>query len=307
MSGNFGDFDAKEVALAPKSINGDPREKLNSYDAQIKWVDIDSLSENTGQIDGLPKNPRKISKEKMGRLKNSISAHPEFLAHNMLHVVETSEGGHYVVIGGNMRFKALKELGFKRVPVTVFPVNTYAQDLRAYALIDNNQFGEWDWDTLATDDWDWNELKESGLDFPKDSKMFEDERKAKETELLSDIKYTSAYYEPKGVAGLKLDACIDDSLVEKKRQVVLQSGLTDAQKSVLLKFCDRFRKIDFEGVANYFTFNANPDERDVMMRLRLVLVDDGSIAGFVEDGLLRVQESVFNSADDDDDDDEEND
>lgn len=298
MSMGFDDFEATEVALGPDEAKGDPRERLDKYEAKISWVDIDSLSENTGQIDGLPKNPRKISKEKMTRLKNSISAHPEFLAHNMLHVVETNEDGHYVVIGGNMRYRALKELGFKKVPVTVFPVDTYVQDLRAYAIVDNNQFGEWDWDMLASDDWEWKELKDGGMDFPKDSKMFDDERKAKETELLSEVKFTSAYFEPRDVVGLKLMDCVDDSLVEKKRQAVLQSGLTDAQKGVLLKFCDRFRKIDFEGVANYFAFKATPEERDVMMRLRLVLVDDGSVAGFVEDGLLRVQESVFDSADD---------
>ena len=301
MSVGFDDFEAREVVLDSDKSKGDPRERLNKYEAKISWVDIDSLSENTGQIEGLPKNPRKISKEKMTRLKNSISAHPEFLAHNMLHVVETSEGGHYVVIGGNMRYKALKELGFKKVPVTVFPVNTYVQDLRAYAIVDNNQFGEWDWDMLATDDWEWKELKDGGMDFPRDSKMFDDERKAKETELLSEVKFTSAYYEPRDVVGLRLMDCVDDSLVEKKRQAVLESGLTDSQKGVLLKFCDRFRKIDFEGVANYFAFKATPEERDVMMRLRLVLVDDGSVAGFVEDGLLRVQESVFDSGDDGDD------
>lgn len=269
----------------------------------IRTIKIRDIEENSGQIEGLPRNPRIISKEKMERLKASISAHPEFLNHNMLHVVDAAAGGKYVVVGGNMRYRALKDLGYEEVPATVFPYGTSAEDLRAYAIVDNSQFGEWDWDALASE-WNWQELSGAGLDFPKDTAMFEEERKAKETELLSEAKFESAYYEPKEVVGLRLEDCIDDEIAEKKRRVVEESSLTPEQKDVMKKFCDRFRRIDFEGVANYYAFQATDEEKRVMQRLRLVLADDGSVAGFVEDGMLRVQESVFDGGEDEEEDSE---
>lgn len=52
--------------------------------------------------------------------------------------------------------------------------------------------------------------------------------------------------------------------------------------------CYRFVRIDFQAVADYYAFVASAEERDVLQRLRAVLVDDGSLGGFVEDDLLRV-------------------
>lgn len=68
--------------------------------------------------------------------------------------------------------------------------------------------------------------------------------------------------------------------------------LSAEQKSVLKLFAYRFIKIDFESVANYYAFNATPQEQEAIERLRLVLVD-GALDGFVEDGLIRMHEDII--------------
>ena len=51
----------------------------------------------------------------------------------------------------------------------------------------------------------------------------------------------------------------------------------------------RFIKIDFESIANYYAFNASDEEKKVIERLRCVLVD-GSLDGFFEDRMLRIND-----------------
>jgi spore germination protein YaaH len=63
--------------------------------------------------------------------------------------------------------------------------------------------------------------------------------------------------------------------------------LTDDQKSLLKFFAYRFIKIDFENVANYYSFNASEEEQKAIERLRLVLTDNG-VKGFIEDDLLKI-------------------
>ncbi len=74
-----------------------------------KLVKISSLKNNTGQVEGLPKNPRILKDEKFEKLKKSIQDDPEML--ELREVIAYDNQGDLVVICGNMRLKALKELG----------------------------------------------------------------------------------------------------------------------------------------------------------------------------------------------------
>ena len=76
-------------------------------------------------------------------------------------------GNKYVVIGGNMRLRACKELGMETVPCKVLPADTPVAKLREYAIKDNNGFGEDDWDVLANE-WDAEELQDWGMELPMD-------------------------------------------------------------------------------------------------------------------------------------------
>lgn len=103
-----------------------------------------------------PNNPRTIKDDKFRKLVQSVKDFPEMLEARP--IVCTPDG---VVLGGNMRLKALREAGIKETPVHV--VN-WAENKRAEFLIkDNVGFGDWDWDILANE-WDASELEEWGLD-----------------------------------------------------------------------------------------------------------------------------------------------
>lgn len=124
---------------------------------------IASLTKNDGQIEGLPANPRFIKDDKFAKLKASIQENPEMLALRELLVYQY--GKQYVIIGGNMRYEAMRELGYTEAPCKVIPTDATTEQLRAYTLKDNSGYGEWDWDLLSNQ-WDMEELDAAGIDLP---------------------------------------------------------------------------------------------------------------------------------------------
>ncbi len=131
--------------------------------AQIVHIKITKLEGNNGQIDGLPKNPRFIRDKRFKALVKSIEDAPEML--ELRELIVYPHGKKYVVIGGNMRLKACRELGFTDVPCKVLPKDTPIEKLREYAIKDNNDAGEQDWDITANE-WDTEELEKWGMELP---------------------------------------------------------------------------------------------------------------------------------------------
>jgi ParB-like chromosome segregation protein Spo0J len=110
-----------------------------------------------------PKNPRLIKDDKFKKLVKSIQEFPDMLNKRPL-IVFTDVDGKYVVLGGNMRLKACKEIGLKEIPIIL--ADEWTEEQKAEFLIkDNVGFGEWDWDNLANE-WDAENLDEWGLDVP---------------------------------------------------------------------------------------------------------------------------------------------
>jgi hypothetical protein len=69
------------------------------------------------------------------------------------------------ILGGNMRYKACKELGLKEVYI-IKAENLTEKQMEQFVIKDNVGFGDWDWDILANE-WDVKKLEEWGLDgFP---------------------------------------------------------------------------------------------------------------------------------------------
>jgi ParB-like chromosome segregation protein Spo0J len=111
-----------------------------------------------------PKNPRTIKDERFEKLKKSIQDFPDMLNKRPL-VCFTDTDGKFVVLGGNMRLKAAKDLGLKELPIIL--ADEWTEEQKAKFLIkDNVGFGEWDWNELNTD-WDTEQLNEWGLEVPK--------------------------------------------------------------------------------------------------------------------------------------------
>lgn len=129
-----------------------------------KKIDISKVYANEGQIDGLPSNPRTMRKEKFDKLMKSIRDLPEMTEARDLLVYP--HDGKFVVLGGNMRLRAYRELGWKEVPCCILPDGMPADKLREIVIQDNNPFGETDWDMIANE-WDVEELKDWGVDLPE--------------------------------------------------------------------------------------------------------------------------------------------
>jgi hypothetical protein len=109
-----------------------------------------------------PNNPRVIRDEKFKKLVKSIEEFPKMMALRPMVVNEDM-----VVLGGNMRLKALKELGYKEVPNDwVKSAKDLTEDeIRRFIIADNVGFGEHDWEMLANE-WNVEELTDWGLDIP---------------------------------------------------------------------------------------------------------------------------------------------
>jgi DNA modification methylase len=110
------------------------------------------------EVKNNPNNPRLIKDDKFKKLVQSLKDLPEMAQVRPI-VVNTD----MIVLGGNMRLKAMKEAGWKDVPVEVVDWDEDKQ--KQFIIKDNVGFGEWDWDMIANE-WDAEELNAWGLDVP---------------------------------------------------------------------------------------------------------------------------------------------
>jgi hypothetical protein len=122
----------------------------------MKLVKISEVKPN-------PKNPRIIKDGKFHKLVKSIQEFPDMLNKRPL-IVFTDVDNKYVVLGGNMRLKACKEIGLKEIPIIIADEWTEEQK-NEFLIKDNVGFGEWDWDSLANE-WDVEQLNDWALEIP---------------------------------------------------------------------------------------------------------------------------------------------
>lgn len=131
--------------------------------AEITILPISLLDFNKGQLKGLPKNPRFFRDYRYEAMKKSIGESPEMLELRELIVYPLPEG-KYIVVCGNLRLRACKELGYAELPCKILSPDTDVKKLREYATKDNVSFGENDMDVMEND-WDKTELADWGVEF----------------------------------------------------------------------------------------------------------------------------------------------
>lgn len=138
---------------------------MNITDTRIEMLPISQLAENKGQIVGVKPNPRVLRDDKYKRLLASLR---EDDLTGVLPLKVYGYAGEWVVIGGNMRLKALREIGgVDKVPCIIIPDAATPEVLNKIVIIDNSTYGDWDWDMLANE-WNADELQDWGLDVPDD-------------------------------------------------------------------------------------------------------------------------------------------
>ena len=109
-----------------------------------------------GDVKPNTSNPRIIKDDKFTKLVQSIKDFPEMLKLRPIVVDE-----NMMVLGGNMRLRASKDAGLKKVHIIMASDLTPDQQ-KEFIIKDNVGFGEWDWDILANE-WDVDALAEWGL------------------------------------------------------------------------------------------------------------------------------------------------
>lgn len=157
---------------------------MKNYDlkVEIKEIPLSLISENTGQIPDVPKNPRKITREKFDALCESIKNSPEMKVLDEVKVYPFN--GRYVVISGNHRVKAYKKLGWENVLCKVLPEDTPKEKLREYVMKENMQYAEND-DALLNL-WDLKELANWRVPVKIKSKKTKEMPEVEFTQVLSE-------------------------------------------------------------------------------------------------------------------------
>ena len=104
-----------------------------------------------------PNNPRLIKDDKFKKLVKSIKDFPQ-----MLEIRPIVVNKDMIILGGNMRYKACKEVGLKEISIIIADNLTPEQE-REFLIKDNTSGGEWDWDILANE-WNSAQLEDWGMD-----------------------------------------------------------------------------------------------------------------------------------------------
>jgi hypothetical protein len=118
------------------------------------------------QLKANPTNPRIIKDDKFKKLVESLRGFPEMMEKRPM-VCVTDVDGKLFPLGGNMRLRAIQELGMKEIPDTwVTLADDWTEEKRKeFTIRDNVGYGEWNWDDLANE-WDADLLSDWGINIP---------------------------------------------------------------------------------------------------------------------------------------------
>lgn len=118
---------------------------------ETKMIALDLLEQNTGQIEGLPANPREWKKKDVDALAKSLRETPELFEARP--IIAVPHDGKYVILGGNLRYEGCRKNGDREAPVCVLPEDTPVAKMKEIVIKDNGSFGAWDYDRLGNE-WD---------------------------------------------------------------------------------------------------------------------------------------------------------
>lgn len=212
----------KKVSQTAATAKEELFNKLGSY----QMIDITKLEYNEGQIEGLSKNPRYLKESEHDKLKKSLTDSPEFLEYKPL-MVYAMDNGNYVTICGNMRLRVANELRldghseFDTIPCVILKANTPIEKIKEYAIKDNVQAGNWDWDELANGEWETDALQDWGVDC---SFLNTDENDTDIDELFEDAQNTESK-----TKDIKLSVHIPQDLEDKVDEIkeIIKSAVSE--------------------------------------------------------------------------------
>ena len=125
----------------------------------MKKSKIEIVYRSTDEIYELMNNPRKITREQMKKLEQSIRDNPDYFEARP--IILSDRTGKMVIIAGNQRVRAAAAIGMTEVP-TVLLSGLSEEREREIIIRDNVSNGDWDYDVLASD-WAIEDLQEWGV------------------------------------------------------------------------------------------------------------------------------------------------
>jgi hypothetical protein len=122
-----------------------------------KMIKLSSIKSN-------PDNPRVIKDDEFKKLCKSIREFPKMMELRPIILNETS-----MVMAGNMRLKALTDIGYKEIPNEWVKKSTdlSKDEWNEFIIKDNISFGSWNFD-LQSNQWDKDKIEEWGVSNIKD-------------------------------------------------------------------------------------------------------------------------------------------
>tara|TARA_R100000458_G_C8277373_1_gene252876 strand:+ start:3305 stop:4036 length:732 start_codon:yes stop_codon:yes gene_type:complete len=231
---------------------------------------------NINKIKGNPGNPRIIKNDKFKKLVKSIEEFPEMLELRPIVVDE-----NMMILGGNMRWKASKELGLKEVWIDT-ATGLSEEQKKEFIVKDNVSFGEWEWDVLANQ-WDSVEITDWGLD------VWQNEDDVKEKEKYTG-KIETPKYEPTGVKPGVQDLYNTekaDKLIEK----IKAANLDKAEEAFLIHAAYRHTVFNYKNIAEYY-IHSSKEVQELMEDNALVIID---FKKAIEGGYISLNEQITNN------------
>jgi len=171
----------------------------------MKKPAVQIVYRKTSELEKLGGNPRYIYEDDMARLKQSIQDNPDYF--ECRPIILSDRTGSLVIIAGNMRYEAARQLGMEEVP-TVLMHGLSENREKEIVIRDNVSNGRWDYDILANETWgttedlgDWgvdisfmgNDDENGDLDdFFEEAKEAKEEDKGKDLVVTVTIPYEEA-------------------------------------------------------------------------------------------------------------------
>ena len=225
-----------------------------------------------------PDNPRKITKDEFEQLKESLQVFTK-----MLKIRPIAYDEQYIVWGGNMRLSALKLLakeGLELKESYFISLAGFTEDeKKQFAIRDNIQFGGWDAEILKNK-WTNLPLAEWGL--------IEDEWNKEKLDDEYSQKLGEVIYEPKE----SKHQISDIFTPEIKYNEEINKLTNEPLKEMLKARVAYFSTFNFSKIADYYAYQATPEEQRIMEKLALVLLDKDKL---IEYGFSKLMTDVTES------------
>jgi|TARA_S200002703_G_C3786604_1_gene242560 hypothetical protein len=232
----------------------------------IEQVKINSISLNA-------ENPRNITDAKFKKLVKSVKQFPEMLKLRPIIVNDQN-----IIIGGNMRYRACLEAGYKDIYIIKAKHLTKKQE-KEFIVKDNVAYGDWDWDLLAND-WEMDELNDWSVSVPQ---RLEDDESIYTKKIDAPI-YTPSKEKP------KIKDLINKEKTNELINNIRSSKLPKEEKDFLINAAQRHLVFDYSKIADYYA-HSEKNVQNLMEESALVIIDFDKA---LRNGYVKLQEEIYN-------------